>query len=37
MKNSTGWPSEVDKNERPTGPDNAASVDVSCWDIATVP
>jgi hypothetical protein len=36
MKNSTGWPSEADRTDRPAGPDNAASVDVSCWDEATI-
>jgi GTPase SAR1 family protein len=36
MKKSTGWPSEADRTDRPAGPDNAASVDVSCWDVASI-
>jgi hypothetical protein len=36
MKNSTGWPSEADRTYRPAGPDSAASVDVSCWDVANI-
>jgi len=35
MKNSTGWPSEADRIDRTAGPDNAAYVDVSCWDKAS--
>ena len=32
MENSIGWPPEADRVDRPSEPDDAASVDVSFWD-----
>jgi hypothetical protein len=33
---STAWPPEADRVDRPGGPDGAACVDVSCCDIASM-
>ena len=36
MENSTGWPSEADRVDRPGEPDHAGSGNVGLWDIATI-